>query len=362
MYVNEPASGVIRQVHSVTGSTTTIAGQKDKLGSKPGLLNTNLLGYVYPIFYLSGNLYSADVFNALINKVEIASGQLSIVAGVFGERKLLDGTSAVARIIPAWGLSGTGNDLFFTESVSGTIRKLNLVDNSLSTIIGKANRIEVANLDTGFEPSTQLNRTASILVYNNKYYYTDYFTSGIHVYDKATKQVSLFAGSNSEAGSADGTLLTARFFRPQAIVKLGTDFFVADTFNHTIRKIDSAGNVTTIAGTAGLSGSTEGAGASALFNLPWELLVVGSDLYVADSGNHKIRRITNAQTTPIVSTFAGSGVAGANNANGILATFNTPSHISTDGTNFYIADTRASTFTPGYGEQAYLSPPLRNRL
>ena len=128
-----------------------------------------------------------------------------------------------------------------------------------------------------------------------------------------------------------------RFYYPRAITTDGTSLYVADQNNHTIRKIViSTGAVTTIAGYAGSYGSTDGTGTSARFKYPSGITIVGTNLYVSDQSNNKIRKIVIA--TGEVTTFAGSGSWGSANGTGTAASFNSPQGITTDGTNLYLVD------------------------
>ncbi|SVE33009.1 uncharacterized protein METZ01_LOCUS485863, partial [marine metagenome] len=111
---------------------------------------------------------------------------------------------------------------------------------------------------------------------------------------------------------------------------------VADYLNHTIRKIViSTGAVTTLAGSTS-SGSTDATGTAARFNRPLGITTDGTNLYVADSYNHKIRKIVIS--TGVVTTLAGSTSHGSTNATGTSAKFYFPRGITTDGTNLYVAD------------------------
>ena len=103
-------------------------------------------------------------------------------------------------------------------------------------------------------------------------------------------EVSTFAGSTEGSGTDDGSGSDARFFYPSGITTDGTNLYVADSNNHTIRKILIAtGVVSTLAGTAETSGSDDGEGTLAKFNTPEGITTDGTNLYVADTFNHTIR-------------------------------------------------------------------------
>jgi len=103
--------------------------------------------------------------------------------------------------------------------------------------------------------------------------------------------VTTLAGTGSTGSTDNSTGTSASFYYPQGITTDGTNLYVADTDNHLIRKIViSTGAVTTVAGT-GSSGSANGTGTSASFNLPRGITTDGTNLYVAEYGNHLIRKI-----------------------------------------------------------------------
>lgn len=106
--------------------------------------------------------------------------------------------------------------------------------------------------------------------------------------------VTTFAGSPGEEGSSDGIGNAARFNDPQSIVTdPNGNLFVADSGNHTIRKITPNGTVTTLAGLAGVTGNADGVGSAARFNRPQRIGIAANGvLFVADSGNRAIRKIT----------------------------------------------------------------------
>jgi len=154
---------------------------------------------------------------------------------------------------------------------------------------------------------------------------------------------STLAGVSS-IGSQDGAGAAARFYSPRAVAVDSTgNAFVVDTGNHTIRKITPTGVVTTFAGTAGLAGSADGTGGAARFDDPHDIAADAADnLYVTDTGNHTIRKITPAG---VVSTFAGlAGVSGKVDGPGTLARFNVPLGIALDPAgNVYVTESGNGT-------------------
>jgi streptogramin lyase len=148
------------------------------------------------------------------------------------------------------------------------------------------------------------------------------------------------AGTATTRGDADGTGAAALFnFPTGAAVDSAGNVFVADAYNDTIRKITPAGVVTTLAGSAGISGANDGTGIYGLFNQPVGVAVdAGANVYVADTVNCTIRRVS---PTGAVTTVAGiAGIAGLRDGAGTNALFNQPRGLMLDGSgNLYVADT-----------------------
>ena len=153
--------------------------------------------------------------------------------------------------------------------------------------------------------------------------------------------VSTLAGTAGTHGTTNGQGTSALFYYPYGVaVDSGSNVYVADTFNNTIRKISVSGSVSTLAGTPGTSGTLDGSGTTAQFYRPEGVAVdSASNVYIADTYNNTIREVTASGT---VITLAGTpGAAGTGTADGIgsVARFNRPMSIAVDsGTNLYIGD------------------------
>jgi sugar lactone lactonase YvrE len=157
-------------------------------------------------------------------------------------------------------------------------------------------------------------------------------------------QVRMLAGSPGNPGSQDGLGSGAQFNGPSGVAVDGFgNVFVADQYNETIRKVTAQGVVTTVAGLAGVVGSVDGNGPGARFNSPAGLaLDAAGNLYVADTGNDSIRKVTQAG---VVTTFAGlAGIPGSLDAVGTNARFSSPVGLALDSSGvLYVADSGNNT-------------------
>lgn len=168
-------------------------------------------------------------------------------------------------------------------------------------------------------------------------YVTEYIS---HTIRKITPDgmVSLFAGTPGGTGTADGMGTAAQFCNPMGITAdSGGNLYVTDRSNHTIRKITPAGVVTTLAGSPGVSGTSDGAVGVAKFNAPYAVAAdTSGNVYVADSYNHTIRKISGG----VVTTLAGTPtVPGSQDGTGIQAQFRTPIGLVVDAAgNLFVAD------------------------
>jgi hypothetical protein len=220
---------------------------------------------------------------------------------------------------------------------------------TISTLAGSAGYNGAAD---GIGSAALFNNPRGIAVDNNtNVYVTDLYNHTIRELKPSGTNwvVTTIAGLAGSSGSADGTNSSARFNGPYGITVYGTSVYVADTGNNTIRKLTPSGTnwvVTTIAGLAGSSGSTDGTNSSSRFRLPVGIAADSSgNLYVTDEGNDTIRELTSSGTNWVTSTLAGlAGSSGSSDGTNGSARFNEPYGIVVGGGgNLFVADKYAST-------------------
>jgi sugar lactone lactonase YvrE len=191
-----------------------------------------------------------------------------------------------------------------------------------------------------FTPTSVGAKSASLMLSTNAAVSPTVALSGTGTFPAVLAQ---YVGNLGGPGTADGPRATARFFDPVSVAADSSgNIYVADSQNFTVRKITPDGSVSTVAGLAGTYGSADGTGSTARFHDPWGMATDGAgNVYVADSGNSAIRKITPAG---IVSTLAGAGIPGSADGTGSSARFNVPWGVATDSTgNVYVADTGNDT-------------------
>ncbi len=234
------------------------------------------------------------------------------------------------------GITTDGTNLYVADSGNRTIRKIVISTGVVTTLAGTAGSYGSTD-GTGSE--ARFSFPMGITTDGTNLYVAD---SGNHTIRKivmSTGVVTTLAGSADSSGSTDGTGSAARFYSPSDITTDGTNLYVVDARNYTIRKIViSTGVVTTLAGTAGSSGSIDGTGSAARFFSPngGGVTTDGTNLFVADSFNYTIRKIVIS--TGVVTTLAGTaGNPISTDGTGSAAGFTTLNGITTDGTNLFVA-------------------------
>jgi sugar lactone lactonase YvrE len=253
----------------------------------------------------------------------------------------LDGSGSSARFDgPAGIVSAPDGNLYVAEKNSATIRRVSTegVAVTFAGSVGAIGSLDGAGTGARFNAPTRLEADA-----DGNLYVTDTGNSLIRRIS-AAGAVTTLAGAAGQCGSLDGDARNARFCSPQGIaLDRQGNLYVADTLNHTIRRIDRANVVTTVAGVAGACGSSDGRGDAARFCEPQDIEVDNAGyLYVADTGNSTIREISPSGEVRTIAGAAGQcGSADGVRTNARLCQ---AAGLTLDGTgNLFVADTGNGT-------------------
>lgn len=262
-----------------------------------------------------GNVYTCDRWSHLIRKIT-PDGMVSVFAGIAGMSGEIDGDTTVALFNEPWGIcvDHEGN-ILVADTRNNKIRKITQ-SGMVTTVAGSGN---FGSSDGQGASSTFGNPTGIECDELGNIYVADHLTHIIRKVD-ANGLVTTIAGTAYLMGATDGPGGVASFARPYGLsLDLDGNILVADEWNHRIRKIDSDGIVSTVAGN-GIIGADDGTSSNATFNYPWDITVDSlGNIFVADGYNYLVRKIT---TDSMVSSFVGSvGATGATDGMGSLATF-----------------------------------------
>lgn len=332
LYVADSGTNVIRKVVISSGVVTTLMG--------PGFTYTT----TYPGAFHNPNglsvsadaskLFVADTSKNRILQVDLTlnTNNVIVLAGS-GTVGSLDATGALATFRLPNGLVISGANVYVSDSGNNLIRKIDVSTQVVSTLAGN---VVVPSDINGIGVSSKFNFPYGITTDGANLYVADSGDRLIRKIVISSGVVTTLAGSYP-FGAVDARGEAASFNYPFGITTDGTNIYVADTGNNTIRQIViSTGDVTTLAG-SGVLGSTDGIGTAASFNQPVAITTDNTNLYIADSGSNKIRQIVIS--TGVVTTLAGSGVGGSTDSVGTAASFRNPTGITTNGINLYVADT-----------------------
>jgi sugar lactone lactonase YvrE len=336
------AGNTIRKV-TPTGVVTTLAGvalppgNADGTGSAARFFSPEAIAVD-----AAGNVIVADTFNSAIRKITPA-GVVTTVAGLAGQAGSVDGGASAARFLRPAGVAVDANgNVFVSDTGNSTIRKIveaGVVTTFAGTLPGSAD---------GSGNLARFNRPSGLALDGSGNLFVTDAENGTVRKITAEGVVTTLAGLAGSAGSADGTGSAARFILPTGLaVDGGGNVYVSDLETDSIRKITPAGVVTTLAGRAASPGSADGTGATARFRSPAGVAADRSgNVFVADTDNHTIRRIS---ADGVVTTLAGSaGNYGTVDGTGNVARFNSPQGIAVDasGNVFVTSGTTIRKVTP----------------
>jgi sugar lactone lactonase YvrE len=341
LYVADTGNGTIRKI-TPAGVVSTLAGSAGQVipGSADGTgTAAEFSGPKGVAADSAGNVYVADTYNHTIRKITPAA-LVSTLAGAALQSGSADADGSAARFFsPNGAATDSAGNVYVADHGNYTIRKITS-SGVVSTLAGTAGQFGSADgigAAARFHSSFYTPGGIATDLAGNVYVADD----GNDTIRKITPAgvVSTLAGTAGQPGSADGTGAAARFYFSTGIATDSAgNVYVADN-GDAIRKITPAGVVSTLAGTAGQSGFADGIGAAARFYFPTGVATdSANNVYVADTDNHTIRKITPLGE---VSTLAGvAGQAGSADGSGGAARFNFPKGVATDSAgNVYVADT-----------------------
>lgn len=275
-YVADASNHVIRKV-TAGGVVTTLAGTAGAIGSTDGFAADARFNTPSALALDSaGNIYVADSGNNTIRRVT-SVGVVTTVAGSPGSLGTTDGIGNLARFAFPTGIAvDSFGTIYVSDKLTHLIRKIT-PGNAVQTFV-------FASAGLSFPGGLAVDSGFNLYVADSRN----------HVIRKVSPggAVTTLAGIVGSAGSLDGNGSAARFNQPEGVgLDSAGNVYVADTLNHTIRRIAVNGDVTTIAGLPLNSGTSDGSGTGARFNQPYSIAVdTSGNIWVTDTFNHTIRR------------------------------------------------------------------------
>ncbi len=308
LYTADLGGQVIEKV-SPDGDVSVLAGELNVSGTNDGM---GTAAHFYEPRGVAvdgeGNVYVADCLNNTIRKIDPA-GQVTTIAGTPDEAGTADGLGSAARFDSPRGIAvDHDGNVFVSDTYNSTIRKITPAG-EVTTLAGVPRVLGSAD---GIGQSAWFAYPRSLTVDAAGYLYVSDLGNGTIRKVSPLGEVTTVAGQATEFGDVDGVGSAARFrlLKGIAVAPDGT-LFVADRFNHTIRKVSPTGEVITIAGHHGVAGYADGVGATAYFDLPEGVtLDAAGNVYVTDVYNNVVRKLSlSCPDRPVVD--APSGPVGA---------------------------------------------------
>ena len=350
LYIADTGNNRIRRVDA-EGIITTIAGTDDGgFSGDGGPSVAATLHYPYRVVVNdSGDLYVVDAFNHRIRRVDTA-GIITTIAGTWGNGFRGDGGPAVAALLRHprdMALDGAGN-LYIADAGNFRIRRVDAAG-IITTVAGIGESRyggdggPAVEAPLYFPSAVEVDGAGDLYIADSgNFRIRRVDAAGIITTVAGTGQ-GFYEGGLGGYGGDGGPAVEARMHNPNDLDFDGVgNLYIADDWNHRIRRVDTAGIITTIAGIG--EGGSRGDGGPAVeagVSAPEDVAVDGAgNLYIADSGNHRIRRVDTAGT---ITTVAGNGEEGFSGDGGqaVAAMLKRPTGVAVDRAgNLYIADFR----------------------
>ncbi len=348
VYIADTETHRIRRVDGATGVITTAAGTG--VSGFAGDGGTATAAQIYAPGGVavdgSGNLYIGDTVNHRVRRVDAATGVITTIAGTGASGLTGDGGAAIAaRLTNPTGVAvDGGGNVYVADTGNDCVRRIDDVTGIITRVAGTG--VEGFGGDGGAATAAMLSGPVGVaLDAAGTLYIADRANHRVRRVDGGTRVITTAAGTGAQGFGGDGGPASAAPLRsPYSVaVDAAGRVSIADTFNNRIRRVDAAGIITTIAGSGGGAGFGGDGGAATAADLyyPQGVAVDGpGTVYIADTINHRIRRVDDA--TGLISTIAGSGNEGFIGDGGAAAAapLAYPLGVAVDaGGNVFIADT-----------------------
>lgn len=337
LFVSDRANHTVRRVDS-DKRVSTLAGLAEQAGTADGVGASARFGMPTGVVATAdGSVFVADTDGYAVRRV-LPDGSTSTFAGALGQLNSTDGVGTSARLGWVAGLAqGPDGALYVSDTYFLTVRKI-AKDGTVSTLAGGGSG---ANDGVGTKASFSMPYGLAVDAAGTVYVADTW----AHTIRKimADGTVSTLAGMAYTPGAADGTGSAARFNKPMDVaVDASGDVLVADEQNHAIRKITPDGVVTTIAGSLGVAGWRDGVGHAAGFYRPDGVTVAPEGaIYIADSWNHTVRKLSSeGVVTTVVGRAGQRGFLGDK----LPGTLSFPWRIAVRGEAMYITTARGVAY------------------
>ncbi len=286
---------------TLDGAILTTIGSGER-GYQDGDYATAQFDKPQGLLYRDNALYVADTSNHVLRKIDLASGEVTTIAGTGKQgynRRASKVDARSTRLASPWDLAFYPDENHITIAMAGThqLWVYDIKNDKVSVLAGNGRE----SIDDGEYPHNSLSQPSGLSVHDGKLYFVDSETSSLRVLEDGAITTLIGTGL-FDFGFEDGTRGIGQLQHPLGIHADDTGVYIADSYNHAIRRYDYAtGAITTVSGD-GKSGDAETT-APARYNEPNDILKIGDAFYIADTNNHSIRVLNSDNTINNINLF-----------------------------------------------------------
>jgi DNA-binding beta-propeller fold protein YncE len=340
LFVTDSSNHVVRAIDLTTLQVTTLAGAPGRSGSNDGAGAAARFSHPHGLALAGGQLFVSGLDGA-VRRVAIDSGAVTTLAGRSGQEGSRDGAGAEARFLDSYAVAADGDRVYVADRGNSNVRLV--TGGEVRTLVGAP---EPTGARDGRGEAARFAGPAAVVLdkHETAAYIADTENHLLRRIALPGGEVTTLAGQPGMAGAMDGPGAMALLDRPIGLAIGPGRLYVSEEAAHTLRAVDlDPVRVTTLAGAAGEPGYADGPGGAARFDGPAGLALhaAGGVLYVAEEGNHIIRRVRLGSGAAEVTTVAGgTGAAGFRDGAALEARFRGPAAVAIDsgGTVLYVAD------------------------